>query len=140
MTKQSAISSRAKALLNKPYARRLTPDAAGGFTASISEFPGCFAEGETAEEAIVNLQGAAESWLQVALSLGQDIREPVDFGGFSGKVALRIPRSLHKQVAELAALEGTSINQVFVSAISHYVGSKQILNDLSKALYAAGKS
>lgn len=114
-----------KEVLDKGYVRRLTPDATGGYVASILEFPGCVAEGETAEEALHNLDNAAESWIEVARAHGREIREPIDFEGCSGKFALRMPRTLHRQVAELAELEGCSVNQLLVAAISHYVGGKQ---------------
>lgn len=117
-------------ILNKPYTRRLTPDESGGFVASVLEFPGCIAEGDTADEALTNLDAAAESWLEVALSHGQYIKDPIDFGGFNGKVALRMPRTLHRQVVELAEYEGCSLNQLLVMAVAHYVGGKQLIRDI----------
>lgn len=134
-SKASEIESKAKEILNKAYARRLVPDEAGGYVASIQEFPGCVADGDSAEEALRNLDSAAEAWLEVALAHGQDVREPISLDGFSGKIALRAPRSLHRQVAELAELEGSSINQLLVMAIAHYVGGKQILNKVSYPSY-----
>jgi predicted RNase H-like HicB family nuclease len=62
--------------LNQPYARVLIPDPKGGFSAELSEFPGCFAEGDTANDAIANLERAANSWIEVALGQGQDIPLP----------------------------------------------------------------
>jgi len=123
-----------KNILSKSYTRRLTPDESGGFTASILEFPGCFAEGETADEAIANLDRAAQSWLEVALSHGQHVREPISFDGCSGKIALRIPRGLHQQVAELAELEDCSVNQLLTAAISEYVGKMDVIKKISKVL------
>ncbi len=120
----------ARDILNKAYVRRLTPDPSGGYVASISEFPGCVAEGESAEEALQNLDKAAESWIEVAIANGREIREPVDFEGFSGKIALRMPRNLHRQAAELAELEGCSLNQLLVTAISFYVGGKQAVSNV----------
>lgn len=131
MTTTTMTTNTAKEMLRKAYARRLIPDESGGYVASILEFPGCVAEGETAEEALQHLDEAAESWLEVALSHGQEVRDPIEFGGYSGKIALRIPRSLHKQVAEMAELEGSSVNQLLVMAIAHYVGGKQLVNKLS---------
>lgn len=120
-----------KEILKKPYSRRVTPDEDGRFLASILEFPGCFAEGDTPVEALQALENAAESWLAVAIANGYEVRDPVDFDGYSGKVALRLPRTLHKQVAEYADLEGTSINQLLVYAISRYVGGAECLQELS---------
>ncbi len=121
-------------ILSKEYARRLVPDESGGYVASIHEFPGCIAEGNTADEAITNLDAAAASWVEVALSNGYEIRDPVSFHGYSGKIALRIPRGLHKQVAELAELEGTSINQLLVTGISQYVSGKNFYNEMRKSI------
>lgn len=108
-------------VLAKGYTRRLTPDPSGGYTASILEFPGCFAEGSTADEALQNLESTALSWIAVSLANGRAVRDPVCFDGFSGKIALRIPRGLHQQVAELAELEECSVNQLLTTAIAQYV-------------------
>jgi|SRR6185437_5826966 antitoxin HicB len=122
-----------KEVLNKPYARRLVPDETGGFVASILEFPGCIAEGDSPEEAMANLNAAAASWVEVALANGYAFRDPIEYDGYNGKVALRLPRSLHRQVAELAELEASSINQLLVMAISHYVSGKQLINNLPRS-------
>ena len=128
------ITKKAIEILGKPYARHLVPDEAGGYVASIQEFPGCVADGNTAEEAIGNLNHAATSWIEAALSTGYDIKEPVDFYGYSGKIALRLPRGLHKQVAELAELEESSVNQLLVTAIANYTGNKQAFRMCSEVL------
>lgn len=131
----TTTTSDSRKILEKPYARRLVPDEDGGYVASIQEFPGCVADGDNADEALKNLEAAAESWLEVALSHGQTIREPVSFDGYSGKIALRAPRSLHRQVAELAALEGSSINQILVMAIANYVGGKEVLHTALRSTF-----
>ena len=123
-TVQTTIPISVRSILARPYVRRLLPDPLGGFTATIQEFPGCIAEGASAEEAMANLDAAAASWIAVALEQGSDIREPISFDGCSGKIALRIPRGLHRQAAELAELEGCSVNQLLTAAIAVYVGKR----------------
>lgn len=113
-------------ILAKPYARRLTPEAGGGFSATIQEFPGLIAEGETPDEALANLDAAALSWLEVSLAHGREIREPISFDGCSGKIALRIPRALHCQIAELAEAEGCSLNQWLTAAIAAYAAGTPV--------------
>lgn len=127
----------AAAVLRRPYVRRLLPDESGGYTATIQEFPGCVAEGETSDDALQNLEKAAASWIEVSLANGREIREPIDFGGCSGKIALRIPRSLHQEVSELAEQEGCSINQVLTAAIAAYVRSENQLHYITNALKQA---
>lgn len=106
------------------YTYRLEPDASGGFSASILELPGCFAEGETADQTVDSLQRAAAAWIQAARESGHPVPQPTDVGDYSGKIALRIPRSLHSLAAERAALENTSLNQLLVAAIAHYLGQR----------------
>ena len=114
-----------KEILKRGYVRRLLPAEEGGYTASIQEFPGLVAEGDTAEEALANLEKAALSWLDVSLANGREIREPISLDSYSGKIALRIPRGLHQQVAALAECEECSVNQLLTTAIAIYVGNLQ---------------
>src|SRR4030042_2335049 len=43
---------------------------------------------------------------------------------FGGKIALRLPRSLHRQAVRFAERDGISLNQFLVSAISAKVGAE----------------
>ena len=38
---------------------------------------------------------------------------------YSGKIVLRSPRSLHKQLKESAAIEGVSLNQYMIYKLAH---------------------
>jgi antitoxin HicB len=69
-------SERVSGILARPYSRVLVPDETGGYSARMLEFPGCFAEGETADEALQNLESAAESWLLACLDQDFPIPEP----------------------------------------------------------------
>ena len=69
-----------------------------------------------------NLDKAAASWLAVSLELGQTIAAPTRPFEYNGRIALRIPRSLHGDVVELAQLQGCSVNQLLTVAVSEYVG------------------
>lgn len=130
----NSFKSAAKDIWAKPYARRLTPEEGGGYSAQVQEFPGCFAYGDTADEALQRLDGAALSWIEAQLSLNQKIPDPIDFDTYSGRIALRIPRGLHKQAAELAALEGSSLNQLLTAAISSYVSQKLLVRALKSEM------
>ena len=43
----------------------LTADEDGGFVVESLTMPGCISQGDTAEEAMVNIQDAIEGWVQV---------------------------------------------------------------------------
>lgn len=108
--------------LKKPYGRLLVPEDEGGYRAEILEFPGCFAEGDTAAEAADNLESAALSWLASALAKGQTIPEPMEELDYSGKLVVRLPRSLHRRAALAANREGVSLNQFIVTSVAEQVG------------------
>ena len=88
----------------------------GGFVVSFPELPGCITCGETIESAIANAMDAKKSWLEAALEQGIEIAD--DLKKYSGQFKLRIPRSLHKSLAEHSKKEGISMNQYCVYLLS----------------------
>ena len=121
-----------EAYLKEPYSRILIPNDDGTFSGEVLEFPGCVAEGDTANQAMENLEAAAMSWIEASLEQGLDIPEPSLNQGFGGKVALRLPRSLHRQAARLAERDGVSLNQFLVTAIAARVGAEDFNTRLSE--------
>jgi len=131
----SSLEKTVKDYLQGPYTRVITPDAeTGTYTAQVLEFPGCIAEGSTVEEAYERLEEAASGWLEAALDLGQDIPAPILAHDYGGKVALRLPRSLHRQAAVAAERDGTSLNQFIVAAIAEKVGAANLYRNLTERL------
>lgn len=129
---------KASELLKKPYTRVLIPDEESGtFTARLAEFPGCLAQGDTPAEAYERLEAAAESWIEAALEMRQSIPPPTTDTQFSGRFALRLPRSLHRQAAELAELEGTSLNQFIVGTLFEKVGAVSCYRNLTRQYHSA---
>src|SRR4030042_29365 len=114
-------------ILAKPSARVITPDPSGGYAAQVLEFPGCFSDGDTPDEAYRNLQEAAENWIEAALAQRIAIPEPFASQGYSGTVSLRLPKSLHRRAAQFAHSDGVSLNQFLVSAIAVRVGAEDLL-------------
>ncbi len=109
-------------ILQKPYARQVVCQPDGVFKAEIFEFPGCFAIGETAPEALANLEDVALEWIEVTVSQGQNIPEPSATTGYSGNYPLRMSKLLHKRAAQFALREGVSLNQFVNDCISERVG------------------
>ena len=109
-------------LLKKPYARLVMPDEDGSFFAEIVEFPGCFAVGETASDALANLDEVALDWIASEIEQGHDIPEPMDSADHSGKLVLRMTKGLHKRAALCAEREGVSLNQFITTCLAEAVG------------------
>lgn len=90
----------------------------GGFVVSFPELPGCITCGETIEAALVNAMDAKKVWIEAALEEGIEIQEPDSLEEYSGQFKLRIPRSLHRSLAEHSKKEGISMNQYCVYLLS----------------------
>lgn len=114
-------------ILRRPYTRILVPEVEeGGYVAEILEFPGVYGQGETAEEAIANVDEVAAEWLAVVMEDGQTIPEPMECREFSGRLNLRMASSIHREVTRLAARDGVSINQWLLDAIAERIGAEKI--------------
>ena len=85
----------------------------GGFVVSFPELPGCITCGETVESAVANALDAKKAWLEAAME-----DEPDSLEDYSGQFKLRIPRSLHRSLAEHSKKEGISMNQYCVYLLS----------------------
>lgn len=111
-------------ILKRPYLRLIIPDEeTGTFTGEIMEFDGCRAQGDTIDETYRELDAAAREWLAAVIDAGQSIPSPAATAGYSGRLALRLPKSLHKQAARYAARDGVSLNQFIVTALALKVGA-----------------
>ena len=121
--------------VSEPYSRVLVPDPSGGYFAEILELPGCFAQGDTPDEAITNLNEAMEGWFETALAEGQSIPPPLATAGYSGRVLLRLPKSLHKAAARRAEVEGVSLNQYLVAAVAAYVEGHDVAERITRRLF-----
>ena len=98
--------------LNLPYRLEIVPDIyESGYVASYPELPGCLTCAETIEEVITSALDAKKAWLEAALEDGDIIQEPNSIDNYSGQFKLRMPKSLHKQLAEQSKKEGISMNQ-----------------------------
>ena len=99
------------------------------WAAAIPELPGCIGAGDTPQEALIAVDDARKSWIEVALSEGKTIPEPAaeDIMNYSGKFTLRLPKTLHKDLAEQAEQESVSLNQYLLYLISkrHYQSANQ---------------
>lgn len=90
----------------------------GGFVVSYPDLPGCITCGETMEGAVANARDAKRAWLEAALEDGVEIYEPDSPENYSGQFKLRIPRSLHRSLADHSQRKEISMNQYCVYFLS----------------------
>ena len=113
---------------NLPYSieikqDRSDPEHAVWF-AQVKELPGCITEADSFNEAGEMIQDALSVWVQGSLDAGLPIPEPQPEQTYSGKFSLRLPKSLHRDLALLAKREGASLNQYVNSVLSRDVGGR----------------
>jgi antitoxin HicB len=94
------------------YPITVYPEDEGGYTVEIKELPGCITQGETLEEALEMIEDAKTAWITVNLELGNPIPLPSTERKYSGRFIVRLPSSLHQQLAEEAERNGVSLNQM----------------------------
>jgi len=54
----------------------LSEEDGGGFLATVPDLPGCMSDGQTPQEAIVNVQDAILTWIEAAEDMGHSIPPP----------------------------------------------------------------
>lgn len=102
-----------------PYKMEIVEDREeGGYVVSFPDLPGCLTCGETMETALVNASDAKRAWLLAALEEGVEIHEPDSLEAYSGQFKLRMPKTLHRMLAEHSKREGISMNQYCVYLLS----------------------
>ncbi len=105
--------------LGLPYKLEIIPDSTeGGFVASYPELRGCITVGDTLTHAAANAEDAKREWVQAALEDGIKIPEPLSDAEYSGQFKLRIPKSLHRALAQHSKEEGISMNQYCLYLLS----------------------
>ena len=82
------------------------------FVARVAEFPSLAAHGETQEAAMLEIKNVVEFVLKDLEESNEPIPEPFGKRSFSGRLVLRMPEYMHRQLALEALQQGVSLNQL----------------------------
>lgn len=99
------------------------------WTAHAEDLPGCQAHGDSPEEAIQAIDAAIEEWIEDALAKGRELPDPRTAASYSGRLMLRMPRSLHAELSGAAEREGVSLNQFIASSLERALGSSAVATE-----------
>jgi antitoxin HicB len=114
--------------LDHPYRiRPLAADEGGGYLIAFPDLPGRISDGETVEEAIAHGADALSSWIARAKEFGDPVpppSRPVD-EAYRGRWNLRVPKSLHRRLAERAKAEGVSLDTLTVTLLAEGLGRRE---------------
>jgi antitoxin HicB len=111
--------------LELPYTIEVLKDEGdnySGWFARVVELPGCMTQADTFAELSEMIQEAMAVWIETALEDGETIPLPRSVDDFSGRFVIRIPKSLHKELVEMAEREGVSLNTYVNVALGKMVG------------------
>ncbi|MDP8924228.1 MAG: type II toxin-antitoxin system HicB family antitoxin [Chloroflexota bacterium] len=112
------IQQKVAEIMKRPYRKVISGDAEEGFLIEVPDLPGCMTAGDTMEEAVRMLPEAMEGWLISVLERSLPVPEPSVVPEYSGKLLVRMPKSLHKRLIERAEAEGVSANQLAIALLA----------------------
>lgn len=104
--------------MSLPYKLEILSDEEGGFIARYPELPGCLTCSETMDDIVQLAEDAKRSWIEAALESDYEIKVPKATASYSGNFKIRMPKTMHKDLAERAEAEGVSMNQYCVYLLS----------------------
>jgi len=107
------------------YPIELIEDDSGGYFAKHPDLDGCFAQGETPDEAIASLADARSLWISARLEDGMPVPEPLATEP-SGRFLVRTLPRIHAALTRLAQRQGVSLNQLLNVVLAEHIGRAPI--------------
>jgi predicted RNase H-like HicB family nuclease len=104
--------------LGLQYPFRVDADPHGGYVIAFPDLPGCLTQADEPDEIGPMAEEARGLWIETEFEAGNEIPLPSYPLEYSGKFNLRLPKSLHAQLAQSAEREGVSLNQYVISLIA----------------------
>lgn len=98
------------------------------WVAEVPDLPGCRSHGSTVEEAVKSVEEAKKDWILDSIKEGEEVPTPVERDRYSGRILVRMSRSLHRSLALVAESEKLSLNQLIVTMLAKEVGRLSVLN------------
>jgi len=133
MRNKNELKEKLKYYMSLPYTIAIIAEKRGYF-AEIEELPGCMTEGDSIEETFQHIKEAQELWLEEALKIGREVPLPREIQEYSGKFLVRMPKYLHRKLAEKAKKEGVSLNQLVVILLTESLKQKEALEAIEEVM------
>lgn len=105
-----------------PYTNK---DGSTTWVVEYPDLPGCSAVGNTEEEALKESKIASELWLDEYFEQHKFYPIPKEISNnFSGRLLVRLPKTLHKELVIEAEEEGVSLNSLLIALLAQNYGKK----------------
>ncbi len=106
--------------LERPYEIVLTrrdSDDRSEWVAQVTELPGCEVRAASDGEALAEVRVAMETWIEDAVANERPVPAPKVENTHSGRLLVRMPPTLHADLARLADGEKVSLNTLIVGIL-----------------------
>lgn len=87
------------------------------YVARVVEFPSLGAHGDTLEKALAEIQKVVRIVLKDLAESGEEIPEPFGKSKFSGKLSVRMPEEIHRDLAIQSAQQGISLSHLITQKL-----------------------
>jgi predicted RNase H-like HicB family nuclease len=95
------------------------------WSAQVVDLPGCEARARTEAEAVAAARAAMADWIADALEHDRPIPPPREAATHSGRLLVRMPQTLHGDLARIADRENVSLNALIIGILGGAVAWRQ---------------
>lgn len=99
-----------------PFMVHADPD--GGYVIVFPDLPGCMTQVDDATDIGPMAEDARKGWIETCYELGREIPLPSYTEEYSGRFVVRMPKSLHRDLAEQADRNDVSLNTWIIYLLS----------------------
>ena len=104
------------------------------YVASIREYPDCVGQGDTVEEAYDEVMDNFSALIENSKENGEELKILNFEEKYSGKILLRLPKSLHRQLAMQAENEGVSLNTCIINSLAQKTSHFDVINTFERLI------
>ena len=103
------------------------------FEAKVREFPDLTEYADSFEEAYALALDSIQTTIAIFAEKNRTVPAPLEVADdFSGRVTLRMPKSMHKAYSQWAEDEEVSLNHLIVNCLSHALGTFSLKQPTTK--------
>jgi len=121
--------------LAQTYPYTVVPDD-GSFFIEFPDLPGCMTQVEEAAEIADMAEEIRTLWIETEYERGAEIPAPTENESFSGKFLVRVPKSLHRDLARAAGRENVSLNAYVTTLLAQRNGIRDLATELASTILA----
>jgi len=104
--------------LGLEYPFTTVADGDDAYFIKFPDLPGCMTQVQRLEDIGPMAEEIRQLWIETEYDQGADIPMPSEPADYSGKFVLRVPRTLHRTLAESAERDGVSLNQYVATLLA----------------------